>query len=171
MAVYNKAVYVVLFDLHNVSHLVLLVFHSPALVPLGCLRLNYRLAPGYSDVSFRELAHTGFRRPVPGPTQGKEHNQAVYNKKMHFRGPVFDTKNLGIFDIFLTYFGPIDPSRPFFRAIFVILTHLRGIFCVLNEISSKKQRKIVTISTKKGALKGPQKMAFLIVHRHVYYAI
>ena len=88
---------------------------------------------------------------------------------MHFRGPVFDTKNRGIFHIFLTYFGPIDPSRPFFRAIFVILTHLRGIFCVLNEISSKKQRKIVTISTKKGALKGPQKMAFLIVHRLIIF--
>jgi hypothetical protein len=88
---------------------------------------------------------------------------------MHFRGPVFDTKNLGIFDIFLTYFESIDPSRPFFRAIFVILTHLRGIFCVLNEILSKKQRKIVTISTKKGTLKGPQKMVFLIVHRLVMF--
>ena len=65
------------------------------------------------------------------------------------------------FDI---YFGPVDPSRPFFRAMFVMPKHLNTPICFFIEILRTKQCKIVSNNTLK---RDPKKCIFLIINRYV----
>ena len=63
----------------------------------------------------------------------------VDNKKNAFWGPLFESEIVGIFGVFIVYFALIDPSRPFFRTIFVMPEHLSITICFFKEILTTKQ--------------------------------
>ena len=88
----------------------------------------------------------------------------VDNKKNAFWGPLFGSKIVVIFGIFILYFALSDPSRPFFQTIFVMLKHLSTPICFFIEILRTKQCKIVSNNNPKS---DPKKCIFLIINRYV----